>query len=333
MKTENPEEEQEIYFGLLGQLAEEIDPVVRVSMSNVLASIDLKTLNAEARKALLKFAVSESRALVSAGNLRAERMFGNESNIAPGSVEARASAIAHAIQILVRADARVDFSGIYCRFCDFSDIDLHSANFRGSILADARFLRSSLVDADFSDADLIDSSFVGSDGTRAHFTVGTRNKPFDPVFLFILPGQKQREGQLQFQMPDFRCATLIDSDFTGFPLIHLDEDSLWGHRLILPLFIVDAAFQYADLTNAGFEHVREFGFIPAEFNARGANYAIPPDPDEYPRALLQGTALDGNKMGTPYSLYLARAAAGTTMNQAVNGGRIPGQCGGVKAGQ
>jgi uncharacterized protein YjbI with pentapeptide repeats len=127
-------------------------------------------------------------------------------------------ATSEAIVSLIRKGGRVtDMSRIFCGGCDLSGtaVDLSSTNLDGAVLTEADFSHASLHHASFDGANLLGAKFIGSDLRSAKLTDLKAARVTVNALI-----------RLQSAIPpDFRCADLSDTDFSGQVLFGVYEDN------------------------------------------------------------------------------------------------------------
>jgi uncharacterized protein YjbI with pentapeptide repeats len=271
-----------------------LEPSAAVRGAIVSTLSETNRLSEAQRNTALSALVQVSRALVEEGRLRVT--WRERGNAAPAheSAEARAISVTTAIQPLLRAGARIqDMSGIYLVGADLSRVNLDGTLFRDSILANTNFTSASLVGASFEDADLQGVSFHSALLKRANFrsaspyesdmevayvsaqlraltrdNLGSKDSTID---IYVLDG------------PDFTCADLTESDFTGHP-IYVWAESKIPRDLGVGL---DTSFQWSRLKDAKFADPTSVGIT----SVKSFEHTMP-----FPSSRTAVSDLDGGYM-------------------------------------
>lgn len=253
-----------------------LEPSAAVRGAIVSTLSETSRLSPAQRNAALGTLAQVSRALVEEGRLRVT--WRERGNAAPAheSAEARAISVATAIQALLRAGARThDMSGIYLVGADLSRINLDGTLFRDAILAKTSFASASLVGASFEGADLEGVSFHSALLKRANFrSAGPYESDTEVAYISAqlralsrdkLGSKDSTIDIYEVDGPDFTCADLTGSDFTGHPLyiwtelktprdvsVDLDTSFRWAR-------LADAKF--SDPTSVGLASVKSFEHV------------------------------------------------------------------------
>jgi uncharacterized protein YjbI with pentapeptide repeats len=271
-------------------LAIEESPVVRFALQESIRSAAHSSVRRDSMKTALESLVGLSRGLVDEGRLYRERAPLHQVPDS-SSVEARAQAVSGGITSLLRNHVTtMDLSGIYCVRCDFSGMSLGGADFGEAILSGSDFSNGYFAGASFDRADLEAVSFVNANLSSAKLTKSQKKQygTFSMMYQFdrslgrlkekidnpkseLINKSDGRIGDLGFSFfldqPNFSCANLQNSDFSGFAPFIFVNDNLTGS-------FSQSKFGGADLSNA-------------RFRSMGA-YAITSDFKDTPFGVFEG---------------------------------------------
>jgi uncharacterized protein YjbI with pentapeptide repeats len=290
----------ESLLALSYSLALEDSPTVRHAILASFESIDPKVVGADELEAATAALVRVSRGLVNEGRLR---QFGRaDPYFSPqdGSVEARARSVADSLVALIGKGARnLDFSGSYLVGCDFKGRRIPGASFNGCILAWSDFTGAYLANASFKDADLTKVRFTGAVLSGAHFNQTVDLSGFRLYEDYVEQSfNRSPKGQLQVFGPDFSCADLRGSEFSGHPVFAIYRDDLPELRFA----VLPARFEGAQIERADFRSARAYGVFAHQS-------------ESLPFATLRSTGSGfGSVTGAVYEIGEGHLDAKTSMN-------------------
>lgn len=249
------EERQNLSISSLAHLlATDDDATVRAAVLDVFRSLDPTTVSVGVVNTATNTLVELSRSLVLSQELNRKNVAGTRYPPLRDR-DALARGVAQAIGSLVSIGASVrDFSGIYCADCDFAGKDLRGANFDGALLMRADFSGANLDGASFDRADLEGTRFRKASIRKARLTQSRPSRV--GRFSTQYGWDRLSDDLVSVGMPDFNCADLTDSDFTGrilFGLVRTNADLIYWANFD------PSSFMYAKLDGARLEEIGVFG--------------------------------------------------------------------------
>lgn len=252
---------------LAHQLAIEESSTVRNAIVSVFDTYQPHSKAAKELAPVLDSLRQTSVGLVDEGNLWHERRENLYVQPKPNSVESRAQSVANAIGTLLRkGGAAKDLGGTYLAHIDLSNLTLDGTSFDGAILAWSSLENGSCRKCSFAGADLSDTSFVAADLQSARFgklapaggrAAGRPQHNFVEVQYYRT--MDYSDGKISYlEIPDFRCADLRNSSFSGMPVFEITSDAL------IKDFPRTPRFDLANLEGADFRQVGIFGLRAQE---------------------------------------------------------------------
>jgi hypothetical protein len=127
---------------------------------------------------------------------------------------------------------------------------------------------SQLKGASFNRADIEQARFVNADLRSAKLTFTEGKIPGDYRRTYVetkFTGKLEKDLSIKnssIAQPDFTCADLSNSDFSGFPLFGFISAKAADY-FATPLFVTQPTFIRSKLDGADFRHIRQFGSIQA----------------------------------------------------------------------
>jgi Pentapeptide repeats (8 copies) len=233
---------RQILFTFAGVAATESDPQTQAAILDLLTAQEPAAITANDWSYFQDMLVSQSRALVSKGNLYDERQFGIK-NVIPSKDEQAARHVGRLIALLVRKGVVPDYSnyrGIYCEKCNFRDTKfpknadfvtavLDRADFRGSSLEGASFDNAALDGTIFARAYMKDAKFRTlaenhlADGRSTTAAEAMTNRLLTPR-LQQIQLLLQSQASISLTMPDFSCSNLQNAAFDNFALFNIPDN-------------------------------------------------------------------------------------------------------------
>jgi uncharacterized protein YjbI with pentapeptide repeats len=238
----------ESLLALSYSLALEDSPTVRNAIVASFESIDPKVVGVDELEATTVALVRVSRGLVNEGHLRQVRRADPYFPPQDAGPEARARSVADSLVALIGKGARnVDLSGSYLTACDFKGKHIPGASFDGCILAWSDFTGAYLSNASFKDADLTKVRFTSAVLSGAHFNQTVDFTGFRLYEDYVEQSFNRRE---QVSGPDFSCADLRGSEFSGHPVFAIYRDDLPDRFTGLPARFQGAHIELTDFRSA-----------------------------------------------------------------------------------
>jgi uncharacterized protein YjbI with pentapeptide repeats len=289
-KPENKDFHAQVLFTLGGLAATEQDMQTQTALADLITGIPAGVISEKDWYYFQDVLASQSRALVSKGDLYRHRQFAIE-GVTPSSEELSARFVGKLIAINARkgvAKEYSNYSGIYCAGCDFHGVVFpRRTSFSSSILDNANFGVAHLEEAVFDNADLGGTNFVNAYLGNSYFrslsaeaikgqpvTEEIERRTITP-FLLHAGALLETRATITVSMPDFSCANLESANFDHFGLIPVPpmaerkfakgDDAKPGWYKTVPQYIRDDAIR---LSSKSFEValVRPAKFYMANLN-------------------------------------------------------------------
>jgi uncharacterized protein YjbI with pentapeptide repeats len=298
LKRDSSAYHRQVLFAFASLVATEKDLQTQAAVADLISAQENDVISKDDWAYFQEILVSQSRALMTKGQLYERRQFGRET-VKPSDDELAARNIGRLIAITVRKGVVPQYSkyrGIYCESCDFHNgrfpkgVDftgsvLDRANFRGATLQDASFDNADMGGAIFAEAFLKGASFRTLSARGLIDGISTEEKDFSSTrllspFLIHVHSALETEAVLTIVMPDFSCANLQNARFDNLALFPIrsratrlyaptDESAKDAWRLTVPSFIKDAA------AKEGSKEFDYFRTTPPSFyraDLRGTNF-------------------------------------------------------------
>jgi uncharacterized protein YjbI with pentapeptide repeats len=225
LSARNPSFHHQVLFTVASLVATEQDLQTQTAVADMISAVPTANISGDDWQYFQDILASQSRALMKKGELYKHRQFGID-DIKSSSEERSARFVSKLILNNIRtnvAPGYLNYSGIYCEYCDFHDVTFpKGTNFSGAVLDHANFRNASLEGALFDNADLGDANFSQAYLSGAKFRSLSLTNASDQddtpqmtatPYIGHISSLLETRASIIIRLPNFSCANLENARF------------------------------------------------------------------------------------------------------------------------